>query len=58
VVHVDAVVRGEPLDLDEAMPRVKAYLETHARQRSIHDYLQDLARRHQVQGLPDAMVTP
>lgn len=58
VVHVDEVVRGEPLALEEAMPRVQAYLETHARQHAIHDYLQDLALRHQVQGLPGALVTP
>ncbi len=58
VVHVDAVARGEPLDLDEAMPRVQAYLETQARQNAIHDYLQDLARRHQVQGLPVGVAVP
>ncbi|MBK6350661.1 MAG: peptidylprolyl isomerase [Steroidobacteraceae bacterium] len=58
VVHVDEVVRGEPLALEEAMPRVKAYLETHARQHAIHDYLQDLARRHHVHGLSGSTVTP
>jgi peptidyl-prolyl cis-trans isomerase C len=58
VVHVDAVARGEPLDFDETLPRVQAYLETHARQHAIHDYLQDLARRHQVQGLQVGVVAP
>lgn len=58
VVHVDACVRGEPLDFDQAMPRIAAYLETQGRQHAIHEYLGRLAQRHQVQDLIAQTVTP
>ncbi|GMU42709.1 MAG: peptidylprolyl isomerase [Xanthomonadales bacterium] len=51
VVQVDAIERGTPLTPAEALPKVRTYLETQARQHAIQQYLQGLAARYNVRGL-------
>ncbi len=55
VVFVDELERGEPLDFEQAAPRIAAYLETQARQHAVHDYLQGLALQYGVNGLDDSV---
>lgn len=57
VVVVDELERGEPLDFEQAAPRISAYLETQARQHAVHDYLQGLALRYGVNGLDETAST-
>lgn len=53
VVHVDEIVRGEPLTFEEAAGKIAAYLETQTRQNAIHQYLQLLRERYPVVGLEE-----
>ena len=50
VVRVDDIVRGAPLQWQQAAPRVKAYLEVQARQNAVQDYLRQLRERYPVEG--------
>lgn len=53
VVHVDEIVRGEPMSFEEAAGKIAAYLETQTRQNAIHQYLQLLRERYPVVGLDE-----
>lgn len=53
VVHVDEIVRGQPLDYEQAATRIASYLQTQARQNAVHQYLRQLHVRYAVRGLDD-----